>query len=152
MQLSNRLFFAQVEEVLASGSEVQLRVKGSSMRPLLRNERDVVVLAPRRPGQPLRCGEIVLFRYRGRHILHRIVRIDGERLTLAGDGNYRQKERIRPGDITAYVDSIERNGRHIDYGSVRWHLLTAWSLAVKSARTLYHDLRGTGRRSGTPAA
>ena len=34
MQLSNRLFFEQVEAMLAEGHEVQIRMKGHSMRPL----------------------------------------------------------------------------------------------------------------------
>ena len=46
MQLSNRLFFEQVEAMLAEGHEVQIRMKGHSMRPLLRSERDTAVLTP----------------------------------------------------------------------------------------------------------
>ena len=46
MQLSNRLFFEQVEAMLAEGHEVQIRMKGHSMRPLLRSERDIAVLTP----------------------------------------------------------------------------------------------------------
>ena len=36
MLLTNRLFFEQVEAMLAEGHEVQIRMKGHSMRPLLR--------------------------------------------------------------------------------------------------------------------
>ena len=42
--LPNQLFFAEVEAMLAEGREVQIRMKGHSMRPLLRSERDQVVL------------------------------------------------------------------------------------------------------------
>lgn len=117
MQLSNRLFFEQVEAMLAEGHEVQIRMKGHSMRPLLRSERDIAVLTPvaayagasgpetaaqkeNRPqpgsesgkGTPqsagenpplsgshaLQPGDVVLFRCEGRHILHRILRIETE--------------------------------------------------------------------------
>ena len=44
--LPNQLFFAEVEAMLAEGREVQIRMKGHSMRPLLRSERDQVVLTP----------------------------------------------------------------------------------------------------------
>lgn len=128
MRFANRLFFAQVEEMLAEGRDVQLRIKGHSMRPLLRNERDVVVLAPYRRDIPLRCGQIVLFRYRGQHILHRIVRIDGDRLTLAGDGNYRQEEQCSEADVVAQAQRIVRpDGREIDCNSPRWRRMSrAW--------------------------
>ena len=33
MLLTNRLFFEQVEAMLAEGHEVQIRMKGHSMRP-----------------------------------------------------------------------------------------------------------------------
>ena len=46
MLLTNRLFFEQVEAMLAEGHEVQIRMKGHSMRPLLRNERDIAELTP----------------------------------------------------------------------------------------------------------
>ena len=116
MQLSNRLFFEQVEAMLAEGPEVQIRMKGHSMRPLLRSERDIAVLTPiarytgnsetaaaarkqnrlarnetapdtaansdtdRLPSgsQALQPGDVVLFRCEGRHILHRILRIEPE--------------------------------------------------------------------------
>lgn len=116
MQLSNRLFFEQVETMLAEGHEVQIRMKGHSMRPLLRSERDIAVLTPiarytgnseaaaaarkhnrlarnetapdtaansdtdRLPSgsQALQPGDVVLFRCEGRHILHRILRIEPE--------------------------------------------------------------------------
>jgi hypothetical protein len=45
-QIANDLFFASAEEFLREGRSVELRVKGFSMRPFVRNERDVVVLSP----------------------------------------------------------------------------------------------------------
>lgn len=128
MQLANKLFFAQVEALLAEGQEVTLRVKGYSMRPLLRNERDVVVLTPFRPEKPLRNGEIVLFRYQGRHILHRIVGIENDRLTLAGDGNYRQQEYCTVSDVVAVASRvIRKNGREVRCDSRKWlRMSRAW--------------------------
>ncbi len=60
--LPNQLFFAEVEAMLAEGREVQIRMKGHSMRPLLRSERDRVVLAPCTDPARLQPGDVVLFR------------------------------------------------------------------------------------------
>ena len=76
--LPNQLFFAEVEAMLSEGREVQIRMKGHSMRPLLRSERDQVVLTPCTDPARLRPGDVVLFRCEGRHILHRILRIEPE--------------------------------------------------------------------------
>lgn len=128
MQFSNELFFAQVERMLAEGLEVQLRVKGYSMRPLLRNEHDRVVLKPVRSDEPFRCGQIVLFRFHGKHILHRIVRIDGDSLTLEGDGNFRKQEHCPTTDVVAVaVRVIRSNGREIGCDTRKWLLMSrAW--------------------------
>ncbi|MFR5934288.1 MAG: S24/S26 family peptidase [Alistipes shahii] len=110
--LPNQLFFAEVEAMLAEGREVQIRMKGHSMRPLLRSERDQVVLTPCTDPARLRPGDVVLFRCCGRHILHRIVRRDGERLTLAGDGNYRITEQCTTRDVAGIaVRVIRASGR-----------------------------------------
>ncbi len=114
MRLGNDLFFAEIERLLGEGSEVRFRIHGFSMRPLLRNGRDTVVVAPRGEA-PLRVLDIVLFRYRGRHVLHRIVRIEGDRLTLAGDGNYRIREQCSAADVAGVVRRVVRpSGRGID--------------------------------------
>ena len=44
-------------------------------------------------------------------------------------------------DVLAWADAIRRNGHTIRYGSCRWRLLSAYSLALHLARTLYYDLR-----------
>ena len=95
----------------------------------------------------LRRGMVVLFRYRTGHILHRIRRIEGDRLTIVGDGNCRQQERVMRTDVLAWADAIRRNGHTIRYGSCRWRLLSAYSLALHLARTLYYTLRGSRRRA-----
>ena len=121
--LPNQLFFAEVEAMLAEGREVQIRMKGHRMRPLLRSERDRVVLAPCTDPARLQPGDVVLFRCCGRHILHRIVRRDGERLTLAGDGNYRITEQCTTRDVIG-VDKrvIRASGRTVGCDSPGWQL------------------------------
>lgn len=143
--VNNEILFAEVERIIGEGGGVGLRVKGGSMRPFLRDDRDSVHLAPL-PASGLRRGMVVLFRYRGHHILHRIRRIEGTRAVIEGDGNYRLREETATADIVAWADAIERGGKRIAFGSLRWRLLTARSLAVKTARTLFHDLRGTYKR------
>lgn len=121
--LPNQLFFAEVEAMLAEGREVQIRMKGHSMRPLLRSERDQVVLTPCADPARLQPGDVVLFRCCGRHILHRIVRRDGERLTLAGDGNYRITEQCTTRDVAGIaVRVIRASGRVVGCDSPGWQL------------------------------
>ena len=144
--LPNQLFFAEVEAMLSEGREVQIRMKGHSMRPLLRSERDQVVLTPCTDPARLRPGDVVLFRCCGRHILHRIVRRDGDRLTLAGDGNYRITEQCTTRDVAGIaVRIIRASGRVVGCDSPGWQLRSRLWLAIppwlrrQVLRVLWHS-------------
>ena len=60
--INNDEFFASVLDCLASGSDATIPVKGFSMLPLIRAEKDLVVLGT---FDELREKDIVLFRYCG---------------------------------------------------------------------------------------
>ncbi len=157
MRLSSRIFFEQVEALLTEGREVQIRMRGHSMRPLLRDGRDTAVVAPlvrtaaQQPDTPrigaghptpmpivdmrptLRRGDVVLFRCGDCHILHRIVHRCGDDFVLAGDGNYRITERCRTADILARLERVVRpSGRTIECRSLRWRLQSRLWLALPS--------------------
>ena len=139
--IPNEMFFATVEEMIGEGRSVEMTVKGFSMRPFLRNERDVVVLSP--VGEKvLQRGMVVLFRYGGRHILHRIRKTDGERLLIEGDGNYRSVEVATKEDVVAYVSEVRlESGKKLQYNDLGWRKRTALSLARKRVRTLAVDVK-----------
>lgn len=146
MKIPNELFFEHLEGLLAEGREVELRIKGNSMRPLLRDGRDIVVLKPS-DGQQIQPGDIVLFRIKERRILHRIVRIDADRVTLAGDGNYRATEICTRSDIRAVAVRIIRpSGRVVECNTHTWRRQSRCWLALPPwlRRQLLRVLRYTG--------
>ena len=120
MQIANHLFFAEIEQLLAEGSEAEFRLNGNSMRPLLRNGRDVVVIAPVAT-DTVAVGDVVLFRYHGKHILHRIIKRSGEKLLLAGDGNYCRFETATTHEVIGRLVRVRRpSGKVIDCTSRAW--------------------------------
>ena len=75
----------QVPRLLAEGKVVILkRVKGISMLPFIRGGVDSVKL---RKVEGLKVGNIVLAIFNGRPLVHRVIAIEGNRVTLMGDGN-----------------------------------------------------------------
>ena len=131
--ISNDIFFAQVESLIAEGQSVVIRVKGYSMRPFMRTDRTQVRIAPLSEfdRENLRVNDIVLFRHRGHHVMHRIRHIEGEKITLAGDGNYRITEHCRREDIVGIVtDVITLKGRCTACSSRRWQIASALWLAL----------------------
>jgi signal peptidase I len=114
--IPNDLFFKEVELLLSNGKDVELRVKGVSMQPYLRDGKDVVVLSPFSPTDLVK-GKIVLLRYHDRYLLHRIVRCREERLIFQGDGA-NGKEEALPSDVIGIVNTVIRpNGRTVSTSS-----------------------------------
>lgn len=109
-QMNNAEFLPFVVEELerTEGKTVTLPLKGFSMRPFLENERDkALLIAAKKP----QVGDAVLAEVRkGVFVLHRIIRIEGDRVTLRGDGNL-SCEYCCIGDVKAKAIGFYRKGR-----------------------------------------
>lgn len=105
----NDKFLPCVRQAIREGHTATLTVKGYSMRPFLEHCRDKVTLSP---VETLAVGDAVLAEIRpGTFVLHRIIRLEGDRLTLMGDGNLRGTESCRCADVAGVVTLYHRNGR-----------------------------------------
>jgi len=104
-----------IEESIKAGTTVQLTVRGNSMSPLLMDGVDVVTLRPFIPAE-LKPGVIILFRYKERFVLHRIIHIslsDNQQnsqviITAKGDA-MTKTETITLADIVAVADVSEHS-------------------------------------------
>lgn len=119
MQISNDIFFAEVERLLGEGGEVVITIRGNSMQPMLRDGREKVVLR-RYEGDELQRGDVMLFRYRGGYVLHRVVSINGERIVFAGDGNYKLYELATTKDIVARMVAYVKDCRRVECTDKEW--------------------------------
>ena len=130
LELRNDIFFAEVERMIGEGQRVTISVKGFSMRPMMRSEKDKVTLIAHND-EDIKRGTVMLFRHNGHHIMHRIVKIEGQNITFAGDGNYNKTEQATRNDIVATVTAIIRpSGRTISLDSRRWKIYSTLWLAL----------------------
>ena len=82
---ANSVLIPEVIKMLEEGHSVTLPLRGFSMRPFLEDERDMALLT--KPGK-VKVGDPVLAEIRPRaYVLHRIVAIQNDNVTLRGDGN-----------------------------------------------------------------
>jgi phage repressor protein C with HTH and peptisase S24 domain len=140
MKISNSVFFAEVEHLISLGQEVTVTVVGTSMMPFLRNGRDRVVLVPFSE-EELKRGAVVLFRYGGRHLLHRIVRRTGDALEIQGDNVY-TTEQATVADVVAVVREVIRPSGHVIHnGSVRWRVIWVFSARRRGLRKILSALK-----------
>lgn len=111
IELPNKVLLEQVREVIREGHTATFYVKGYSMRPFLEHGRDKVVLAP---FQSLLVGDAVLAEIApGKYVLHRIVCMEGSRITLMGDGNLKGVELCRKENVIGVVEQYIRKGKTI---------------------------------------
>lgn len=111
LELPNDAFLGLVSEKLAEGHTATIWVKGFSMRPFIEFGRDKVKLAsaPRYNVRDAVLAQIAP----GHYVLHRIIGIEGEKVTLQGDGNLRGTEECRMKDICGVVVEYIRPSRTI---------------------------------------
>ena len=133
MVVPNEILLEQAHDLLSRGIEVVLMTKGNSMLPFIHSDRDSVTLE--RVGGPLSVGDIVLFRYKGKYIMHRIYAIGKDGITLMGDGNLNVMEHCTASDVIGIVTGLTKgNGRRIKPGKARvWRTLKPlrrWLLAI----------------------
>ena len=148
VQVSNDIFFENLlEELLVSGYGL-IYVKGYSMVPFLANEKDRVQL--RRfdsATEELKKGQVALFKFRGRYILHRVVgTIDkgGKKLyKFRGDGNCSGVEWAAPENVYAVmVKRITPSGEEWSCDSLSWKLRSAlWPRTYIVRRVLLAVIR-----------
>ena len=96
-------------ERLEAGQQVRFSPMGTSMLPMLREERDSVVLSP--APQRLRKYDLPLYQWdSGAYILHRVTAV-GETYTCIGDNQFVYEHGVRPDQVIAVVTGFRRKGR-----------------------------------------
>ena len=123
--MANEVFLPQVVALLEEGHTATLPLRGRSMRPFLEDGRDKALL---QIVDTYREGDAVLAEIsRGHFVLHRIIKIEGTRVTLRGDGNLGD-EHCRLEDIRAKAVGFYRKGRtKLDSTDGRkWRVYSWW--------------------------
>ena len=107
--IPNNVFFKNIEQMLSEGKSVELRCFGRSMQPYLRGDGEEVIIASPFSADELIPGSIVLYRYRGNHICHRIVWRNGDDLIMQGDGATKKREKVQVSDVIGFIRTIVRD-------------------------------------------
>lgn len=108
-EIPNKVLLGLTRDMIREGHTATISVKGYSMRPFLEHQRDRVVLdAP----VNLKVGDAVLAEIAPDHyVLHRIIALEGEHVTLMGDGNIQGTEACKLSDVAGLVTHYLRPNR-----------------------------------------
>jgi len=100
--MHNNQIIEEAIKLVKKGVTVTFPVNGISMLPFIVGGRESVMLVP---AGEIRVGDIVLAWVDGnRYVIHRIITIAGDRVTLMGDGNISGHEHCHLSDIAARAD------------------------------------------------
>ena len=99
------------EEELEENGTLVFTNKGTSMMPLLRQDRDLMVIVKKGEG---RCKkyDAVLFKRGEKYVLHRILKVRPDDYYIVGDNN-RRGEYVRDEQILGVLRQVVRDGRTI---------------------------------------
>ncbi len=133
MQMANALLLPEVVRLLEEGHTVTLPLRGNSMRPFLEDGRDKALL--RKP-ESINVGDAVLAEIAPKHfVLHRIVNITGDQVTLRGDGNL-GVEHCRLCNVKATVVGFYRKERETldSTNGYKWRIYSWWWMRLLPVR------------------
>ena len=126
--MTDNYIIEEATRLASEGISVTLPVNGTSMLPFIIGGRESVIL--QRPEQTA-VGDVVLaWVSPGRYVVHRIISIDGDRVTLMGDGNVAGTEQCTLADIKARATHV------VDADGRPHPLYTPWR--QRAARMWWH--------------
>lgn len=109
-------------QVLEESGRLVYTTKGVSMRPLLRQGRDVVMIE--KTGEPYKKYDTVLFlRDNGQYVLHRILKILDDGYWIVGD-NCDRGEMVRENQILGVMTSVKRGKKIVHVNDWKYRFYT----------------------------
>ena len=128
-------------EKLNMGGTVTFTPHGESMKPMLRDGQDVVVL--KKPSGRLRIYDIPLYRRQdGSFVLHRVIDYDNDgSYVLCGDNQFRREHGIKDSDVIAVVTAFCRKGKPYSMDSVPYRLYVSFWYNTRPFRRIFRGAK-----------
>lgn len=136
--IPNKILIGEIKKSVREGHSALFLVKGYSMRLFLENERDKVKIEPIAP-EAVRVRNVVLAEISpDQYVLHRVIRREGNRLTLMGDGNIKGTETCQDTDVVGIATAFYRKGRTTPdlVSSRKWRIYSRLWLALLPCRRI----------------
>lgn len=115
---------------------------GTSMRPFIRSQEDLVVIQ-RRPDTRYGKWDAVLYRRdSGQYVLHRIVKVGPQGYTMCGDNRANLEHGIRDDQILGVLTAVIRKGQRIDVNTETYRRKIRLWVALYPLRAVILKIRG----------
>lgn len=109
---SNAVLLPEIANILKEGHTVTLILRGYSMRPFLEDNRDKALL---KKTDCIKVGDAVLAEILPhKFVLHRIVKINNDAITLRGDGNLSDEHCLRSDILGKAIGFYRKGNKRVD--------------------------------------
>ena len=122
---------ATFEDLLARDGKLVYKTCGVSMEPMLRQDRDLVVIQV--PASRLKKFDVALYRRGGNYVLHRVIRVESDHYLIRGDNTY-AFESVPDQAVIGVLSSFQRKGRQISAESRGYRLYVRFWNAIYPLR------------------
>ena len=109
------------EEQLAQTGRLIYTNKGDSMMPLIKQDRDLLVIKP--VSGRLKKYDVPLYRRdSGQYVLHRILKVRKDDYVICGDNRWSKEYGISDRHILGVLTAVVRDGRVVSFESWKYKL------------------------------
>ncbi len=104
----------EFEKYLCRHGEVMMPIQGTSMLPLLRQGKDLVLIERKKENHRYEEGDVILYRRveKNQYVLHRIIHVGADDYILLGDNCFSKEYGIRDENILGIMTGFVRSGRY----------------------------------------
>lgn len=110
------------EEQLALHGQLVYTNVGDSMMPMLRENRDLMVISRKNPGRMKKYDAILYRRPDGKYIMHRILKVRRDDYILCGDNRWQRETGVKDDWILGVLTAVIRDGKEISVKDWRYRL------------------------------
>ena len=109
------------EDVLARDGRLVYTNVGDSMKPLIRQDRDLLVIE--KPNGRLKKYDVPLYRRdSGQYVLHRILKVREHDYVICGDNRCKKETGISDRQIIGVLTAVVRNGKEVPVTALRYRV------------------------------
>ena len=116
------------EDELARSGKIVVTTVGISMRPLIKQGRDSVMIE--KPSTRLNKNDVALYkRYDGKYVLHRIVEVRPDDYVFLGDNCMSKEYGIKDDQVIGVMTALVRGGKDVDLEGFGYKFyVSMWSM------------------------
>ena len=129
------------EEYLAEEGKLVYKTRGVSMEPMLRQNRDLVVIEV--PDGRLKRYDVAFYRRGNAYVLHRVIRVTEDGYRIRGDNTY-NIEIVPENDIIGVLTGFCRKGKEYTTDNRAYRRYVRFWCAIYPLRALWVRCRRLG--------